>query len=286
MNDVSSNNHVRLLWTGGWDSTFQLLRLLNIDKCSVTPYYLIDPDRPSTGLEIRALSRIKKRILKDYPHTQELFQTVQYFSVDDIAADAEISNAFYSITKKKHLGSQYEWLARFCKERGITDMQLSVEAKPGHSKVNFDFEELVCEQTDNDQLKQSKTSGSKSSDLKSSYSKSKFRVDPKFKMMQENTLFQYFSFPTIQLTKGQMAEIVTQQDWKKIMKMTWFCHNPTKRIQPCGKCTPCLLVIDAGLGWRIPTNRRFFSFFYRYLVLPFKRPVKMMLRKLTDFKQA
>ena len=267
MESVSStNNHVNLLWTGGWDSTFQLLRLLIIDKCSVTPYYLIDAGRRSTGAEVRAVSNIKKRILKNYPHTQELFQPIQYFSVEEISPDSEITEAFQSILQEKHLGSQYDWLARFCKEKGIVDMQLSVEAKLNHNKANFNFEQLVSKHTDK--------------------SKTIYRVDPKFKMMREYVLFHYFSFPTIKLTKAKMAEIVTQQSWEEIMKMTWFCHNPSRSLQPCGRCTPCLLVIDGGLSWRIPARTRFVSFFYRHLILPFKRPVKIMLKKLDYLKNA
>lgn len=266
MKMTSTNNHVDLLWTGGWDSTFQLLKLLIIDKCSVTPYYLIDAGRPSTGVEVRRISHIKKRVLKDYPQTMELFNSVQYFSVDDIAPDSEITEAFRSILEKKHLGSQYDWLARFCKSNGITDMQLSIVAETYHNPVNFDFEQLVSEYTHD--------------------SKMTYRIDPKFEMMPESVIFRYFSFPTIRLTKLQMAEFATQQDWKQLMKMTWFCHNPTNSLRPCGKCTPCLMVIDEGLGWRIPAGTRFISFFYRHLILPFKRPVKMILKKLGYLKYA
>ena len=46
---------IKILWTGGWDSTFQLLRLLFLDKQPVEPYYLIDEERPSTGIELLAL---------------------------------------------------------------------------------------------------------------------------------------------------------------------------------------------------------------------------------------
>ena len=34
---------VKLLWTGGWDSTFRLLQLLLLYEKKVQPYYIIDP---------------------------------------------------------------------------------------------------------------------------------------------------------------------------------------------------------------------------------------------------
>ena len=40
--------NVNILWTGGWDSTFQLLSLLLLHGRKVTPYYLIDAERLST----------------------------------------------------------------------------------------------------------------------------------------------------------------------------------------------------------------------------------------------
>lgn len=53
---------IKILWTGGWDSTFQLLRLLFLDKQPVEPYYLIDEERPSTGIELLTMKRIRQSI--------------------------------------------------------------------------------------------------------------------------------------------------------------------------------------------------------------------------------
>ena len=51
--------HVRLLWTGGWDSTFQLLRLLLVQGRHVTPYYLMRDRRPSVPFELETMTRIR-----------------------------------------------------------------------------------------------------------------------------------------------------------------------------------------------------------------------------------
>ena len=56
---LSDKENVALLWTGGWDSTFQLLQLLIIHRRRVTPFYLLDEERRSTGVEIRTIKRIK-----------------------------------------------------------------------------------------------------------------------------------------------------------------------------------------------------------------------------------
>lgn len=36
---IKGSDPVKMLWTGGWDSTFQLLELLFVQKSEVIPYY-------------------------------------------------------------------------------------------------------------------------------------------------------------------------------------------------------------------------------------------------------
>ena len=50
---------VQLFWTGGWDSTFQLLRLLLDQRAPVVPYYLLRDRRTSTTHELEAMERIR-----------------------------------------------------------------------------------------------------------------------------------------------------------------------------------------------------------------------------------
>ena len=252
----SDKENVALLWTGGWDSTFQLLQLLIIHRRRVTPFYLIDAERPSTGAEVWTMKRIKDRLLKEYPHTHGLLQPTQYFAVADISPDSEITEAFQSVLKEKFMGSQYDWLARFCKENGMTDMQLCIHRD---DKAHSVIEQIVSESTD---------------DLQTV-----FRVDPKFKETKEYVLFRYFSFPIFRLSKIQMSAIANKQGWGKIMDMTWFCHNPTDNMEPCGKCNPCLYTIEEGLGWRIPVRSRM-VFFHTPLIRPLKSPAKIILSKL------
>lgn len=253
----SDKKSINLLWTGGWDSTFQLLQLLIIHRRQVTPFYLIDAERPSTGVEIQTIKRIKDRLLKEYPHTQELMQPTQYYSVTDISQDSKITEAFQSVLKDKFMGRQYEWLPRFCKENEIADIQLCIHID---DKAHFVIEHIVSESTDGFQTL--------------------FRVDPKFYEMNEYVLFRYFSFPIFNLSKTQMSAIADKQGWEKIMDMTWFCHQPTKKMNPCGKCNPCLYTIEEGLGRRIPIRSRIDAFFHWHLILPLKSLAKTILSHL------
>lgn len=263
---VSERETINFLWTGGWDSTFQLLQLLLICRRQVTPIYLIDAERRSNGMEIQTMKHIKDRLFQEYPYTRELLKPIRFFSVEDIAPDSKITEAYQSILKEKHIGIQYEWFARFCKENGITDMQLSIESDDDpdqpHFRLNkphFNVDQILSENNDRCQTI--------------------FRIDQKYQETNEYVLFHYFSFPIIKLTKPKMVDIVNKNGWKEVMDMTWFCHNPTCGMKPCGKCNPCLLVIKEGLGWRIPLSRRIISFFYRTFIWPLKSLLKTMIIK-------
>ncbi len=231
---------INLLWTGGWDSTFQLLQLLIIYKKPVQPYYLIDEERKSTSMEIKTMTQIKNYIKKKYPHTEKLLYPTQYFSVNDILTNIEITSAYQELLKYTRVGTQYEYLARFCKQNDIKDMQLSIQEHIKPDPTHFNINSLVAKNTCPYQ------------DV--------YIIDPKFKKMNEYLLFQYFSFPLIKLTKIQMLKVSKKNNFEKIMKMTWFCHNPTRNKRPCGICKPCIIAIDEDFGWRIPVRRELYLF--------------------------
>ena len=249
----SDKKNVNLLWTGGWDSTFQLLQLLIVHRCHISPYYLLDEDRPSTGMEIRTMKHIKDRLFKEYPYTQELLHATLYFVVEDIPPDPEITKTFQDILKRKFMGIQYEWLARFCKENAIEDLQLCIHRD---DKAHSVIEKMVSESKNDFQ--------------------SIFRVDEKFNTTEEYILFRYYTFPIFNLSKIQMASIANEQRWNEIMAMTWFCHTPRRGVKPCGVCGPCVYTIQEGLGWRVPVSSRILSLFVRSFI----RPARSMTKRL------
>jgi len=258
---LSVDKNINLLWTGGWDSTFHLLQLLLIHKVQVTPFYLIDEYRKSTGIEIRTMQRIKNRLFEKYPHTKVLLQPTQYFGVRDVLPDLEMEEAYKSIRKEKAFDSQYAWLARFCKQHAIMDMQLCIH-RGDHASDNV-LEDIVS--TD--------PGGSLGG----------VHVDPKFNMTNEYTLFRYFSFPIFNLSKVQMASVANEQGWQEEMALTWFCRSPQKGKKPCGRCGACIFVIELGLGWRLPASTRISSYLHRTLIWPIL-PIAKRLYSRTHLK--
>lgn len=249
-----ADGSVNLLWTGGWDSTFQLLRLLPQHRLPVVPYYLEDPTRASAATELRTMQRIGDELREVYPHVRGLLHPLRTFQAAPAGSDPEISDALREVRSRVYIGSQYEWLASFCKHNGIAGIELSVH-------VDDKVQALL-----GDRVGEFERPGGYRS----------FRIDPRHAGTPEYTLFRYFEFPLFQLDKQAMAEEAEREGWERFMAMTWFCHRPVGG-KPCGLCAPCVYTIEEGLAWRIPRDRRALSFFYRKLALPLKPPLRAAL---------
>ena len=244
MNEVTPGlEPVKILWTGGWDSTFQLLRLLLLENRRVEPYYLIDEDRLSAGTELLTMKRIRKKIRDVNEPAAALMQPTKFFSVSEIPSNSRITQAYETIKEDRFIGRQHEWIARFCEDQGISGIQLCIHKDDPAAVV------VVPIVTSDQQNKHS------------------FKVDGRCFETDEYRLFKYFEFPILKLTKTDIAQIAKEHGWTQIMEMTWFCHKPING-KPCGLCNPCKYTIEEGLAWRIPTYRRLMGKVHRLLVQP------------------
>lgn len=247
MLDKSNLLAAKILWTGGWDSTFQLLRLLFLERRPVEPYYLIDEGRASTGTELLTMKRIREQIKDLNASVENLIRPTSYFSVSQIPRHTEITSAYRSIKKANFIGSQYDWLARFCECQGITGLQLC---------IHEDDKAAIVVGSMLDRSEQE--------------NRAPIKMGNQFSLTNEYVLFKYFEFPIIDLTKTDMVQIAKDCGWSPIMEMTWFCHTP-RSGRPCGRCSPCKYTIEEGLAWRIPFHRRFAYQVYLSLPAPAKR---------------
>lgn len=243
---------IKILWTGGWDSTFQLLQLLFIQQMNVAPFYLIDEPRLSTGMELLTMEKIRANIRKIDNEIAQLIQPTQFHFVSDIVKQPNITKAYEAIRRKYFIGSQYDWLARFCAQQGISDLQLCIHKDDKAHAVVVD-----------------RAIGYTDSDIS-------FRMDTAHCGTDEYAIFKYFSFPVLNLTKIEMQKISRNQGWDEIMMKTWFCHRP-RRGNPCGVCNPCLYTLKEGLGWRIPPSRHLLARVNQWLWHPTKQILKRAL---------
>ena len=248
-----SGDTVRLLWTAGWDSTFRLLSAVLVHHKTVQPYYLTDPGRPSTPNELSAMDRIAAQLAARHPPASALVKKPLVSSVADVAPDAETTARFERLRARSHLGGQYDWLARFALQRGLTDLELAVHRD---DKAAVFLEPHVVRDDPGG--------------------------DPGFRLRPDPPdddlrLFERFRFPVFDLTKVAMDGMARERGFAELMELTWFCHLPTPDGKPCGRCNPCRYTAEEGLGRRIPLgvklrNRR------RRVVERIKRPLRAAAR--------
>lgn len=204
---------VRLLWTGGWDSTFRLLQLILVEKRSVQPYYVLDRDRRSTMYELSAIATISKLVRKR-SSDPSLLWPVSIVLKDDIPIYEDIKQSFYNLRRDAHLGEQYLWLACLLRFLGLQGVEIGLHKGP----VPRPWHRLVYDGLSPEGL-----------------------LTPEVRLRSNPDVLNVFGgydFPLLHLTKVEMSDIAAKNGFLDIMSETWFCLDPLLG-KPCGRCTPC-----------------------------------------------
>lgn len=225
---------IKLLWTGGFDSTFRILYILVVEKKHVQPYYIIDSGRKSTMQELNAMEIIRSDVINKFPETKNLMLQSIYHLKTDILPNPKLNEYYNNIKSYLHIGPQYEWLASFAHQFGFEDLELCiVKPKPNSNSENSFIPILFSE-------------------LEGEIHDFKLRN----KVADENfRLFSYFRFPVVHLRKIDMKLFSEQCNFYDIIRKTWFCHQPTNQDRPCGVCVPCSQRIDSGVKTQIPFSK-------------------------------
>lgn len=217
---------INVLWTGGWDSTYRVLDLLLIENQRVRPYYIVDPDRLSIANEIIAMTRIQHHIQISFPARAPGLLPVEFVHLESIRADEEISRWHQRLATRVHIGTQYDWLARFAKHH-VTEPELCIEhITMGDTELFRNFVRPVLR-----------------GEGHACRAEGPF-PEPGIQM------FTYFRFPIIHLKKAEMRKLSEKHGFSDILELTWFCHTPRKGL-PCGKCRPCLLASESGFHYTV-----------------------------------
>ena len=224
MGTSTSEDAVKLLWSGGWDSTFRLLQLLLIEKKVVKPYYLIDPHRESFAVEINTMREIKNKLFERFPETQDRLLPTYICEIYDVKENPAITKHFQAIQEKYAFGAQYEWLAKFADEHKLYNIEMSWEQRrhlPAKREIILPV-----------------VYPSKHPDVK---------IDPDI-----YEIFKFYTFPVSNIYKKDMMHIAKKSGFYDLMQLTWSCHRPTWRRRPCGLCVPCRDVMETKMGHRLP----------------------------------
>ncbi len=219
---------INILWTGGLDSTYRVLELSTQDV-TIQPYYLASVN-PDTEREIQAIHELTEIILRR-PEAKCELHPVKVVYADSIAPDEAITSAWEKLHRASHLGSQYEFIARFAAQNNLV-LELGIEKDPhestiwrclelnGGAIVKEDYVMANCE----------------SEDMRLMFSNMRFPL------------------PLFEMTKQD--EIAKYKEWhaEEVLSKIWFCYHPVNG-KPCGLCDPCKTYIEVGLGSMIPRKR-------------------------------
>lgn len=218
---------IKLLWTGGMDSTLRLLQLILLEQVSVQPIYLIDPNRKSIRQEFQAVNRVRNLLLNKHPETEARLLPLEVVFVPDIAKNAEITASYESLKSEYKLGSQYDWMARFCEMRRYRDVEACLTTSFTHPTV----------------LKHMLQGA-----------EGKISIAPNAPA-ELHRVFGWYSLPLLYTSKREIFDSYDANAWSEFLTLTWFCHKPDGD-HPCGKCNPCLDAKRHGIGERLPPLAR------------------------------
>ena len=231
------NREMQLLWTGGWDSTFRLLQLSQIEGLSIRPIYVRDHGRPSMAHELSAMCAILPQVRSI---ARARVMDVDLYDRGAIARNFPndaISKAYGRLADEFGLGYQYEMFALLCEGLGIR-AECAVEDSPrSKAKRAIDAQcQLVPCDTD--------PCGS-----------GRLRVVPKGESADAATVFGRLDFGMLDVSKVEAQLVARNMGWMPIMRKTWFCHDPVNG-KPCGVCNPCRDAMNEGMRWRMPLSSR------------------------------
>ena len=235
MNNIGGNitntieqPQVKILWTGGFDSSFRMIQLSK-HSVSIQPYYLSD-NRRSEQKELNAIDAITYDI-HNHPDTKCTILPLIKHNVTDIEPDIEISEAYHRLYKMTPLGSQYDWLARFAKTNiGLEICLEKSEAGRAHPFItkNGGFKKINDGHIHYAILDEEKSDP----DL--------FKIFGNFRL----------PLPLFELTKLEELEEYKKLGFEHSINKTWFCFQPINN-EPCGICNPCKDVVKKGLPFRL-----------------------------------
>jgi len=200
-----------ILWTSGWDSTFRVLYSVLVDKVTVKPVYVLDPERQSFSNELANIAVIKRKLTCKSVEAANLLLDLE------VLIKPEENDEEYKHYKGQlksipcSLGDQYIWLALLLNKFKGRKFELCVMYKddPKMEYFNQYMEEVNNIKT---------LSPSAPENLR--------------------CLFSCFNFPSLNQSKMDFYRVAAEHNFLDLMEFTWFCHSPVFN-QPCGICVPC-----------------------------------------------
>ena len=247
----------RVLWTGGWDSTFLLLQMARENgKGSIRPVYVAGDNRKSEENELQTMKLLLPKIRTA---AGEGTQVEDLLIVDkaDIPGNPEITAAYETIRKTVRIGTQYEWLARLAMQ--YPGLAIGIE------KPNGEYSGCIAAIESTGAFREEEGC---------------LVIDREESSKECCLLFGNFCFPLAEVTETDMIRLVKEWHQEELMKGVWFCHKPING-SPCGYCRPCQQKMECEMQWLVPEEAQKRYHQYRRLVRLFgeQNSMKMMNKR-------
>jgi 7-cyano-7-deazaguanine synthase len=226
MSSALERQHVNVLWTGGMDSSFTMIKL---SRCNVEiqPYYLCD-NRDSEKFELNAIAQITDDIEK-HPETRCIMLPLIKLSTSEIEKDSSITSAYERLSRTTKIGSQYDWLARFAKT--TEGLELSLEKSDNSKALSCIMKYGDVKRIDDGEVHYYVLDEAKSTE----------DLIKVFGGLRFSLVWDYM--------KEEEVEEFKKLGFEESHKKTWFCFTPING-KPCGSCNPCKTAIGDGMAWR------------------------------------
>lgn len=227
---TKEENVTKILWTGGFDSTYRLIEL-SMRDITIQPIYVADPNRNSQKYELKAMDEIVK-LLKEKKKTKAKILPIKIINLSDIPEDKEITDAYLLLKKEVDMGSQHDWLARLAKD--YPGIEMCIETALG----------------DHAPIRNSISKYGKLIDTKDG-----FIIDKKNSSKELNLIIGNVKLPIFNKTNLDMIKDIKKWQYEDVLQHIWFCHTPIKG-KPCGLCNPCNTKIDSKMEFLLPSLAR------------------------------
>ena len=250
---------INILWTGGLDSTCRVAQLSQLDNIIIQPYYIVDPTRGSINYEINAMKTIASIIRKHTKTKAELKDTI-LINLSDIQRDTVITNSYNVLRSKYQLGSQYDFIARFAKQRNIS-LEVGLECSP--------------------RGKAYKTIMSESKELLEDNAVDELYIDKETASIDLINVFENLRIGNMVWTMSKLEEVEYMKSigLENIILKTHFCHSPILGLT-CGQCNPCKDALNEGMAFRVSKFGMILGWLRKYIYNFPKKAINKIIRTL------
>ena len=211
-------NSKYVFWTGGYDSTFCVLKSLLVDNKNVVPVYLsgdidnkkIKKSRNNKPQELQTMHKIRNMIQQQFPEKSHNLQPLLNLGNVQLSNNVNnyMKNLYYNYDVFTRPFNQYGSLAQASLNLDApVDLGYHLEDSTNSTKLYKTLHKIV-----------------KNGKINSN--------------IEEYDIFKNFRFPIINYSKEDMLQYAKTHNFDNMLYHTWSCWHPVNG-QPCGKCAMC-----------------------------------------------